>query len=203
VRAFQVSALLFVLVSEARPATGEPRVVRSESDGQSYREYQAQLQQILAAERPSGPAREVAIQPVATAQSQSVTNCKLFQVAPERVPAQECMSCHGMHTTHPVEIDYEAARYQGRSDLRPAADVVRKGVFLPGGKVACVTCHDPASRWAYHLAIPPGAQVRPSVNPHDPSTYERPVPLSQPQALAVGTSVSPTPLCRACHTIGE
>jgi hypothetical protein len=178
-------------------------VVRSESDGQSYREYQAQLQQLLAAERPSGPTREVAIRTVPTAQGQSVTSCKLFQVAPERVPAQECMSCHGMHTTHPVEIDYEAARYQGRSDLRPAADVVRKGVFLPGGKVACVTCHDPASRWAYHLAIPPGAQVRPSVNPYDPSTYEHPVPLSPPQALPAGTSVSPTPLCRACHTIGE
>jgi hypothetical protein len=145
----------------------------------------------------------VAIQPVSNAQGQSVANCKLFQVAPERVPAQECMSCHGMHTTHPVEIDYEAARYQGRSDLRSGAEVVRRGVLLPDGKVACVTCHDSSSRWAYHLAIPPGAPVRPAVNPHDASTYERPVPLSQPQALPVGTSVSPTPLCRACHTIGE
>jgi hypothetical protein len=132
-----------------------------------------------------------------------MADCKLFQSAPERVPAQECMSCHGMHVTHPVEIDYEAARSKGQTDLRASADVVRRGVFLSDGKVACVTCHDPASRWAYRLAIPPGVKVRPAVNVRDPSTYDRPVPLSQPQDLPPGTSVSPTPLCRVCHTLGE
>jgi hypothetical protein len=163
----------------------------SAADRQAYAEYQVQLQRLLVTEATS------------QGQGRSVGDCKLFQSAPERVPAQECMSCHGMHGTHPVEIDYEAARYKGQSELRPAADVVRRGVFLPEGKIACVTCHDPSSRWAFHLAIPPGAMVRPAVNPWDRSTYDRPVPLSRPQALAAGTSVSPTPLCRACHTLGE
>jgi hypothetical protein len=145
----------------------------------------------------------VAVQPVPTAQGRAVTSCKLFQVAPERVPAQECMGCHGMHTTHPVEIDYEAARYKGRTDLRRADEVVRRGVFLPDGKVQCVTCHEASSRWAYHLAIPPGALVRPAVNTHDRSTYERRPTPSRPEALPIGTSVSPTPLCTVCHTLAD
>jgi hypothetical protein len=200
-----------VLLSQARPgAAAPPEAPRagagSASDGLSYREYQAKLQQFLATERPNGPATEVAT-PAAvtspTAQGRSISTCKLFQPSPDRVPAQECMSCHGMHTTHPVEVDYEAARFQGRSDLRAGAEVVRRGVFLPDGKVACVTCHDASSRWAYRLVIPPGALVRPAVNPHDRSTYEhRPAP-TRPEALPVGTSVSPTPLCTVCHTLAD
>jgi hypothetical protein len=197
VRILWASALLAVLASQAR--VSRP----SESDRQSYREYQAQLQQLLAAESPGEPAREVATQAAPAAQSRSVTSCKLFQVAPERVPAQECMSCHGMHTTHPIEIDYEAARSKGQTDLRRADEVVRRGVFLPDGKVQCVTCHEAGSRWAYHLAIPPGAVVRPSVNMRDASTYERRPPPARPGALPAGTSVSPTPLCTVCHTLAD
>jgi hypothetical protein len=187
------AALVLVLGSQARAGAAEPTNLRgapSAADRQAYAQYQRQLQQLLAAERPNA------------ATGLSTTSCKLFQAAPERVPAQECMTCHGMHTTHPVELDYEAARFSS-SALRPGAEVIRRGVFLPDGKVQCVSCHDAASRWAYHLAIPPGALVRPAVNPRDPSTYERPVALSPPQALPAGTSVSPTPLCKACHSIGE
>ncbi len=186
-------ALAFVLGLQARAGAAEPMNFRgapSAADRQAYAQYQRQLQQVLAAERPNA------------ATGPSTTSCKLFQAAPERVPAQECMTCHGMHTTHPVELDYEAARYSS-SALRPGAEVIRRGVFLPDGKVQCVSCHDAASRWAYHLAIPPGALVRPALNPRDPSTYERPVALARPEALAAGTSVSPTPLCKACHSIGE
>ena len=167
----------------------------SAADAQAYREYQAELERLLAAEATS--------QAPAAVQGRSVADCKLFQVAPERVSAQECMSCHAMHATHPVEIDYEAARFKPESGLRAVAEVVRRGVFLPGGKVHCVTCHDARSRWAFHVAIPPDALVRPAVNTNDPSTYERPVALSRPQALRAGTSVSLTPLCKVCHTIGD
>jgi hypothetical protein len=161
----------------------------SAADRQEYAEYQAQLQRMLANEATS------------QGQGRSVGDCKLFRVAPERVPAQECMSCHGMHTTHPVEMDYEAARRKGQTELRTDDEVVRRGVFLPDGKVQCVTCHAAGSRWAYHLAIPPGALVRPAVNTHDRSTYEhRPAP-TRPEALPAGTSVSPTPLCIACHKL--
>ena len=167
----------------------------SAADEQAYRAYQAELQRLLAAESSN--------QAPAAAPGRSVADCKLFQGAPERVPAQECMSCHAMHTTHPVEIDYEAARFKPQSALRAGSEVVRRGVFLPDGKVQCVTCHDARSRWAYHLALPPDALVRPSVNTRDPSTYEGPVALSRPHALPAGTAVSPTPLCKVCHTLGE
>jgi len=167
----------------------------SAADNQAYREYQAELQRLLAAESSS--------QAPTAVQGRSAADCKLFQGAPERVAAQDCMSCHAMHTTHPVEIDYESARFKPQSGLRAADEVVRRGVFLPDGKVQCVTCHDARSRWAYHLALPPDALVRPAVNTRDPSTYERPVALSRPQALPTGTSVSPTPLCKVCHTLGE
>jgi hypothetical protein len=143
------AALVLVLGSMARARAAEPTNLRgapSAADRQAYAQYQRQLQQLLAAERPNA------------ATGLSTTSCKLFQAAPERVPAQECMTCHGMHTTHPVELDYEAARLT-RPALRPGAEVIRRGVFLPDGKVQCVSCHDAASRWAYHLAIPPGAQV--------------------------------------------
>ena len=175
---------------------GMPRAdAGSKADEQAYRQYQAELQRILADEATSNSP--------AAAQGRSVADCKLFQGAAERVAAQDCMSCHGMHTTHPVEIDYEAARFKPQSALRAADEVVRRGVFLPDGKVQCVTCHDARSRWAYHLALPPDALVRPAVNTRDPSTYERPVALSHPRALPAGTSVSPTPLCKVCHTLGE
>ncbi len=167
----------------------------SAADAQAYREYQAELQRLVAAEATS--------QAPASAQGRSAADCKLFQGAAERVPAQECMSCHGMHTTHPVELDYETARFKPQSGLRAGDEVIRRGVFLPDGKVQCVSCHDARSRWAHHLAIPPGALVRPAVNTHDPATYERPVALSRPQALPAGTAVSPTPLCKVCHTVGE
>ena len=184
------------LVAASGLLPGMPRAdARGTADEQAYREYQAELHRLLAAESTN--------QAPAAAPGRSVADCKLFQAAPERVPAQDCMSCHAMHTTHPVEIDYESARFKPQSALRAATEVVRRGVFLPDGKVQCVTCHDARSRWAYHLALPPDALVRPAVNTRDPSTFERPVALSRPQALPAGTSVSPTPLCKVCHTLGE
>src|SRR6266516_4473442 len=66
----------------------------SSADEQAYREYQAELQRLLAAESTN--------QARAAAPGRSAADCKLFQGAPERVAAQDCMSCHAMHTTHPV-----------------------------------------------------------------------------------------------------
>jgi hypothetical protein len=181
-----------MVASGAVPAAA--RAGAPSEDQLAFRAYQAQLGQLLAT--------EAASQRPGADRGRSAAECKLFQGAPERVPAQECMSCHGLHTTHPVEIDYENSRLKDPG-LRSGAEVVRRGVFLPDGKVQCVSCHDATSRWAYHIAIPSGARVRPAVNQRDPSTYERPVALAPPQALPEGTSVSPTPLCTVCHTYGD
>ncbi|HEX9109701.1 MAG TPA: hypothetical protein VF832_20805, partial [Longimicrobiales bacterium] len=76
------AALVLVLGSQARAGATEPMNLRgaaSAADRQAYAQYQRQLQQLLASERPGAAA------------GLATTSCKLFQAAPERVPAQECM----------------------------------------------------------------------------------------------------------------
>jgi hypothetical protein len=139
--------------------------------------------------------------PSATAPSDK---CKLGEADAHRLPVRDCLACHPFHRSHPADIDYDAFATRPSSGLRPAAEVVKRGVFLEGGRVTCFSCHDPRSRWAAHVALPPGSAVRPAVDPRDPSTYEREVPkVIDGRGLPEGTPVSPTPLCRACHTIGD
>ncbi|BDG05269.1 hypothetical protein [Anaeromyxobacter oryzae] len=119
----------------------------------------------------------------------------------------DCIACHARDAhaaggSHPVGIPYEAAAAPAgatarRGMLRAAAEVVSRGVFLPEGRIECVTCHDPRSPWKNHLAIPPGAVARPAVDPRRLETYTR--PSSTFAATAAGAEVTPTPLCLACH----
>jgi hypothetical protein len=91
--------------------------------------------------------------------------------------------------------------------LRPVAQVVARGVFLPDGQIRCVTCHDGRSPWRYGIALPAGAQVKPAPNPRNPSTYEEGPELrarevamvssSERRSIAVGTK----PLCIICHAL--
>jgi hypothetical protein len=131
------------------------------------------------------------------------TNCSLFQPGADRVPASECMSCHGLHQTHPVEIDYAAAAARRPEFYRSLAEATRVGLFIPDGQVKCVTCHDPNSPWKYKIALPPGAKPSPAV---EAMTVEQ---LSMPKKrLAAvtpppGSAVTPTPLCMGCHLYGN
>ncbi|ABS25240.1 hypothetical protein [Anaeromyxobacter sp. Fw109-5] len=126
--------------------------------------------------------------------------CALSTLAADAALVADCVSCHGAGhagtSSHPVGADYGAAAARGGS-LRPAVEVVRRGVFLPDGRVQCVTCHDPRSPWADHLALPPGATPKRAVNPADRATFEA---EGEPQAAPPpGTRVTPKPLCLACH----
>jgi hypothetical protein len=126
--------------------------------------------------------------------------CKLFSREASSATTAECARCHENHEAHPVDVDYAAAAARQPFGLRRASEAIRRGAFLPHGRVACVTCHDAASPWKHHIALPPGATPRPAVNPRDASTYTgghaRPTGTSPLQA---GAAVTPTPLCLLCH----
>jgi cytochrome c peroxidase len=126
-------------------------------------------------------------------------DCKLFSREASTASTADCARCHENHEAHPVDVDYAAAAARQPFGLRRASEAVRRGVFLPDGRVACVTCHDAASPWKHHIALPPGAAARPAVNPRDASTYTggRARPAGTP--LQPGAAVTPTPLCLLCH----
>jgi hypothetical protein len=121
----------------------------------------------------------------------------------EDASSQECLGCHAdtrpviqPHTSHPIDLDYAATAERRSADLAPLSDVVARGIAVPGGKIACLTCHALSSPWKYHLAMPTGATPRPAVRLGDPSSYEDDSTSPPPP----GSEVSAKPLCRACHT---
>jgi hypothetical protein len=153
------------------------------------------------------------VSPAAAAQGA----CILVPGSGNGASTRDCTACHagfeGSHS-HPVDVDHEAARFRsGRGSgpsLRPAAEVVKRGVFLADGKITCLTCHDGSSPWKAKIALPPDALLREPVRPGNPQTYDpalmRPSPMTGltattgRQLLPAGTAVSPTPLCKACHS---
>lgn len=116
---------------------------------------------------------------------------------------QDCLACHQgsllrSHSSHPVDVDYVAATTRPRASLRPMAEALARGVLLADGKVHCFSCHDPRSPWRNHVALPPDAPARTALVPGATSSYRRERPAPAP-----GEDVSPTPLCRACHSYGD
>ena len=144
--------------------------------------------------------------------------CALVLSDSDLATTENCTSCHGggrvgpqFHTSHPVDVDHERARMRPGSALRPAAEVVRRGLYLPDGKVRCTTCHHGRSQFRFRLAIPADAEIRDAVDHRDPRTYDPALRAQQPtrqrmtaavaqRVLPAGTEVSPTPLCKVCHS---
>ena len=131
--------------------------------------------------------------------------CLLQQPGAEESPAPACLQCHDgsrakshLQTGHPVDLSYAQAQRLNPSELRPEAEVVARGGFLPQGMLRCTTCHGARSPWAHRLNLPPHAKPRLAVNPFDPSTYEAPPAREEP---AAGSEVSPKPLCLVCHAL--
>jgi hypothetical protein len=123
-------------------------------------------------------------------------------------PAATCLACHPFHEGHPVEVDYTQAVASRRHELRDSSDVVRRGVFLPGGRVVCHTCHDANSPWKSKIVIPPGSKVSGMVIPGNPGTYDPDRPATRIMTveearvvLPARYALSPKPLCLVCHAL--
>jgi hypothetical protein len=117
-----------------------------------------------------------------------------------------CLTCHPFTSCHPYDVDYARLASGSRGSLREAEEAVRRGLFLPGGRMTCHTCHDAGSWWGQRIVIPPGSTVSARVVPKDPSTYDPSSPripqttVEQARAtLPRDTALSPKPLCLACH----
>lgn len=129
----------------------------------------------------------------------------LLQPGAEGAEARMCLQCHDgsrakshLQTSHPVDLEYAEAQRKNAAELRPEAEVVARGGFLPGGMLRCTTCHSPRSPWAARINLPPNAKVRPAVNPFRPATYEQ-TGAATGDEPAPGSEVSPKPLCLVCH----
>ena len=148
----------------------------------------------------------VASRPSASAASAggSPAGCSLFEPGFASVPTAKCMQCHGLSRTHPVDLDYAATIQRNPAFMyRPVEEVIRRGVFLPNGQVACVTCHDANSPWQDRIALPPGTTARPAVDPRKRETYAPLIQTAAAASLPAHSAVTPTPLCQACHTYGD
>jgi hypothetical protein len=146
----------------------------------------------------------------ATSATATATDCALTASLGAVVPTATCLTCHSEHAnaSHPVDLDYASVAYRSNDRLRPLAEVVRRGLFLPDGRLECVTCHDGRSPWAAKIALPPGAPALAAVNPSRRDTYEgrvnwRTATASSVPALPRGSAVTPTPLCAACHALAD
>jgi hypothetical protein len=130
------------------------------------------------------------------AAAQEPSGCALFDRTSESASSASCLSCHREHQglgNHSVDVPYAAAR---EPDFRPAQEVLRRGVRIPGGEVRCTTCHDAASPWKYRVALPRNARAVRAVNLRDRSSYEQAPSPAQP-----GDEVAAKPLCLACHAL--
>jgi hypothetical protein len=159
-----------------------------------------------AASTPPEPAPGAALE--ASSGAPSSPACILRSRLSDQATPGECLSCHAWkvrdHASHRYDTDYEDAR--GRREalaLRPVTEAVRRGAFLPDGRLTCLSCHDRRSRWKYQLAIPPGARVQAAVNRSEKWTYDSSSPAPTAAVLNDGADVGRKPLCLVCHATGE
>ncbi len=171
---------------------------QSATDQAAYAIYQAKLAALMRGTQASSSAGESSAPAPAAASSTAPAGCLLSPGSGNLARTSDCTACHVTYAashSHPVDVPQDAGRSRS---LRPAAEVVRRGVFLADGMVTCLSCHDGNSTWKYKLALPPDASARPRVKPRDANTYAFPVALAS-ATVQPGADVSPTPLCKACH----
>ncbi|BDG09239.1 hypothetical protein [Anaeromyxobacter paludicola] len=209
--------LVVVLVGLVGSARAESAASPIDEDRLAFADYMRQLDQLTrpgggalpasgAAPRRTlaqavyGDALPAAIAPAGQAAAPPEPRCSLFVPGKEAAAADDCLGCHELHSSHRVDFAYPAVVQRGGA-LRTAAEAVRRGAFLPEGRVRCGTCHDGRSEYRYHLAIPAGAKLRPAVNPRDPVNHR--ALAGAPSQPGVLRDVSPTPLCQTCHSYGD
>jgi hypothetical protein len=117
------------------------------------------------AARPVAPPETEGV-PVESNDSKAAVNapdCLLSDRTLERrtVNSSRCTTCHPGgtasvgHAGHPCDVPYST---YGR-DLRLDPERFNAAVVLAAGKITCLTCHDPRSGLAQHLAAPTGGEV--------------------------------------------
>ncbi len=127
------------------------------------------------------------------------SRCGLMLPGSESSRSHECLACHTQpaHGGHPYDIAYPlAGSGTGPRALRPFADVARRGLNLPDGRIHCVTCHERTSPWKYNIKLPPGSTPTHAVDRQRPVTYENPQRLPPPRP---GDDVGKKALCLVCH----
>ena len=88
--------------------------------------------------------------------------CSLETGVDRTAPSSGCTACHTSttgsfdHGGHRVEVVYEPS-YGKELRQNPLERGVN--VVLPGGRITCLTCHDPQSKLPDHLAAPIGGPV--------------------------------------------
>lgn len=102
------------------------------------------------------------------------TLCALGRVNRAQADSRTCLACHdgtsaagvayqrphelgrtglsAMHTSHPVDVDYQLAWSRKPGLLHPTG-ALPEALALPQGKVSCTTCHDGASREKHHVSV--------------------------------------------------
>lgn len=127
--------------------------------------------------------------------------CALTRPRSETPVSRDCAACHAAlaHGGHVTDVRYPKwGATSGAASLRPLDEVQRRGLDLPNQEIHCVTCHDGASPWKYHLKLPRGATPTHAVDRLRPVTYENPRALPQPRP---GDDIGRKPLCLACHML--
>jgi len=78
------------------------------------------------------------------------------------VASSRCLACHDRHGgssaagAHPVDVAYARP---SRTSLRSGPETFNAAIVLQGGKVGCLTCHDPKAATLHHLAAPTRGEV--------------------------------------------
>jgi len=150
------------------------------------------------------PLALLALLVAAPASATDTDACLLRRTTGEVATAEACARCHrGGHAaaSHPVDLDYGRAQVRSMGLLRPEAEVVARGGFLPDGILRCATCHDARSPWAHHVVLPPGAAAQPAVDTSDARTYAGPDSARPALPLPPGSKVATKPLCLLCHAL--
>lgn len=205
--------VLLVVCSLAAPALARTRPARAAASAKGAARSAARARPAAVAPTPvAPPTRRLpsvdplepvpAASPLAAEPELVVARCLLDGAQSDGAADAACLTCHptSARGSHRSGFGYTHANPRlPPGSLRSLDEVVARGLLLPDGEVRCVTCHDARSPWRYHIALPPGSTASPSARPGRTGNAVA-TAAARPQP---GAEVTPTPLCRACHTLGD
>jgi hypothetical protein len=118
--------------------------------------------QVVPIVEPGKPMRFQAIPAPTAAVEAAPEPCELDVPQDRRTPtSSQCMRCHdgskatNATTGHRFDVEYQ----NYGKDLRPEPEKFNPKIVLAGGKVTCLSCHEPLSTLRFHLAAPTEGEV--------------------------------------------